>query len=130
MCGDTAARAADPTLLILALEIFSAGENPIFAMWQPREEVAEPEGQAGPGGTSLFQEHIPVPTGDTHPCSHPSWQGSEVCSWGSSQAVPPRAGTQIFTPGIDPIKLLLLPDPHSSFLMRVFQPNAEAFAIP
>lgn len=80
MCGDTAARAADPTLLILALEIFSAGENPIFAMWQPREEVAEPEGQAGPGGTSLFQEHIPVPTGDTHPCSHPSWQGSEVCS--------------------------------------------------
>lgn len=91
-CGDTAARAADPTLLILALEIFSVGENPIFAMWQHREEVAEPEGQAGPGGTSPFP--------GTHSCSH-RWHSSFQPSLLAGQQgvlVSPRAGTQTFTP--------------------------------
>lgn len=52
MCGDTSARAADSTLLSLASEILFVREEPIITMGQHREEVAEPEGQADPGGAS------------------------------------------------------------------------------
>lgn len=50
MCGDTSARAADSALLSLAFETLFVRENPIITMGQHSEEVAEPEGQADPGG--------------------------------------------------------------------------------
>lgn len=55
MHGHTSARVADPTLLNLVWEILFGQENPIITIGQSREEVAEPKGQAAPGGTSLVK---------------------------------------------------------------------------
>lgn len=115
-------------------------ESPVITVGRNREEVAEPEGQADPGGASPVKHFsgntVLFPQVKLILSAIPPGRAARCARWDSSQAVPPRAGTQTFTPWIDPIKILLLPDPHSSFLLPmqvsqwVFQPNAEAFAIP
>lgn len=106
-----------PRCLVWLRRSCSGGEKPIIGVRWNREEVAEPEGQAVPGGTALVK-HFSRSTA-------PFPQVRLILS-----AIPPGRAARCAQvghrlPGADAIELLPPPGSHSSFLMPTQVPCAR-----